>query len=75
MAFSREALARAMSNVENYYAVVGVTEMFDKSLEVLDAYVPRFFAGAKTVYHTQVKNQFNHNKNIYKRKGRLERLK
>ena len=66
--FSREALARAMKNVEERYAVVGVTEMFDKSLEVLEAYIPRYFAGAKAMYHNRVKFAFHQNKNIYKRK-------
>ena len=41
------ALAMAKNNVEKYYAVVGVLEEMDKSLEVLENYVPRFFKDAR----------------------------
>ncbi len=40
---SPEALAKAKENVEKYFAVVGVLEWLDKSLEVLEHYVPRYF--------------------------------
>ena len=33
----------AQRNVEKYFAVVGVLEFLDQSLEVLEHYVPRFF--------------------------------
>ena len=40
---SEAALSIAKRNVEKYFAVVGVLESLDKSLEVLEHYVPRFF--------------------------------
>jgi hypothetical protein len=40
---SPTALARAKSNVEKYFAVVGVLEWLDKSLGVMEKYVPRYF--------------------------------
>lgn len=41
--------AAAVANVDRYFAVVGVLEYFQESLEVLEAYLPRFFAGARRV--------------------------
>ncbi len=53
--------------MEKYYAVVGVLEDLDKSLYVLEKYIPRYFAGAREVYDT--KEEIRHvNKNIYKPK-------
>ena len=62
---SRAALAKAMENVERRYAVVGVTEDFDKSLRVLEAYVPRFFRGASDFYRDQL-GGLRMNSNLYK---------
>ncbi len=62
---SREALARAKRNVEERYAVVGVTEDFHKSLRVLEAYVPRYFAGAGAMYEEQM-SSYRVNKNTVK---------
>ena len=44
------ALRRAKENVEKHYAVVGVLEELNKTLTVLEHYVPRYFKGAKDVY-------------------------
>ena len=44
------ALRKAKENVEKHYAVVGVLEELNKTLTVLEHYVPRFFKGAKDVY-------------------------
>ena len=43
---SRQALEIAKRNVEKYYAVVGVLEKMQESLEVLENYVPAFFKNA-----------------------------
>ena len=43
-------MRKAKENVEKHYAVVGVLEEFNKTLTVLEHYVPRFFKGAKDVY-------------------------
>ena len=44
------ALRKAKENVEKHYAVVGVLEELNKTLTVMEHYIPRFFKGAKDVY-------------------------
>ena len=44
------AMRKAKENVERHYAVVGVLEELNKTLTVLEHYVPRFFKGALDVY-------------------------
>ena len=44
------ALRKAKENVEKHYAVVGVLEEMNKTLTVLEHYVPRYFKGAKDIY-------------------------
>ena len=39
------ALETAKANVVKHYAVVGVLEMWDESLEVMENTLPFFFAG------------------------------
>ena len=48
---SRLAYQQAREVVERTYAVVGVLEEMDKSLTVLEHFIPRFFSGAKELYH------------------------
>lgn len=52
---SVEAMQRAKANVERYYAVVGVLEEMNKTLAVLENYIPRFFEGATEIYHEEAK--------------------
>ena len=52
---SREALARAKTNVEQAYPVVGVLEQLDASLRVLEARLPRFFRGVRDLYYGKLK--------------------
>ena len=47
------AMRKAKENVEKHYAVVGVLEELNKTLTVLEHYVPRFFKGAKDVYYSE----------------------
>ncbi len=47
------AMKKAMRNVEENYAVVGVLEELNKTLTVLEHYVPRFFKGAKEMYYSK----------------------
>ena len=47
------AMRKAMENVEKHYAVVGVLEDLNKTLTVLEHYIPRFFKGAKDVYYSK----------------------
>ena len=48
-------MRKAKENVEKHYAVVGVLEELNKTLTVLEHYVPRFFKGAKDVYYSKNK--------------------
>ena len=50
------AMRKAKENVEKHYAVVGVLEELNKTLTVLEHYVPRFFKGAKDVYYSEYIN-------------------
>ena len=43
-------MKKAMDNVEKHYAVVGILEEMNKTLTVLEHYVPRFFKGALHTY-------------------------
>ena len=47
-------MKKAMYNVEKSYAVVGVLEELNKTLTVLEHYVPRFFKGAKDLYYSKL---------------------
>ena len=46
-------MRKAMENVEKHYAVVGVLEDLNKTLTVLEHYIPRVFKGAKDVYYSK----------------------
>ena len=46
-------MKKAMYNVEKSYAVVGVLEELNKTLTVLEHYIPRFFKGAKDLYYSE----------------------
>ena len=47
---TERAMRQAMHNVERHYAVVGVIEELNKTLTVLEHYIPRFFKGALETY-------------------------
>ena len=64
---SEEALKRAKSNVEKYFAVVGILEMWQESLQVMEHYVPRYFNGARHAYNQHMREKPK-NKNIFKPK-------
>ena len=57
-------MKKAMYNVEKSYAVVGVLEELNKTLTVLEHYVPRFFKGAKDLYYSKFKFNYNCGANI-----------
>ena len=44
------ALNKAISNVEKYYTVVGVLEMHQESLVVMEKLIPEFFDGIQEIY-------------------------
>ena len=62
-------MRKAMENVEKHYAVVGVLEDLNKTLTVLEHYIPRFFKGAKDVYYSKCQCQLktlSHSCNFFK---------
>ena len=46
-------MRKAKENVEKHYAVVGLLEDLNKTLTVLEHYVPRFFKGALDTYYSE----------------------
>jgi hypothetical protein len=58
--------------VERQFAVVGILEEMEKSLLVMEHYVPRFFSGVSTVYSNRRDWQKQVNKNIYRPQVRTE---
>ena len=54
-------LYQAMMNVEKYYSVVGVLEEMEKSLEVFEKLVPRYFKGAVEVERIKRRQKVNSN--------------
>ena len=57
-----------MANVADHYAVVGVLEDMEKSLMVLEHYLPLFFSGALREYRRNNHRWRNVNRNIFKPK-------
>jgi len=60
------AMQRAKKHVEENYAVVGILEEMNKTLTVLEHYVPRFFKGALNTYWEEIHMYSKINRNIYK---------
>jgi hypothetical protein len=58
----------AKENVEKHYAVVGLLEELDMTLEVLSHYIPRFFSGVTKFYASIREESRTVNKNIYRPK-------
>ena len=54
---SREALELAKSNVEKYYSVVGVLELWEETLQTLEHYIPFFFKDATKAYKEIIGNK------------------
>ena len=54
---SREALELAKSNVEKYYSVVGVLELWNETLQTLEHYIPFFFKDAIKAYKEIIGNR------------------
>ncbi|KAG1649448.1 Heparan sulfate 2-O-sulfotransferase 1 [Nymphon striatum] len=66
------ALNMAKYNIENHYAVVGVLEHMDKTLSVLEKYLPAFFSGVSEIYQLK---RYHLNKSDGKRMIKPENLK
>jgi len=60
------AMRKAKENVEKHYAVVGVLEELNKTLTVMEHYIPRFFKGALDTYWKEIHIFSKINRNIYK---------
>ncbi|CAL4067732.1 unnamed protein product [Meganyctiphanes norvegica] len=64
-----EGMQRAKKVVETEFAVVGILEDWDKTLAVLEHYIPRFFKGVTQVYKDKLQdNKQLTNMNFYKPK-------
>ncbi|XP_017957434.1 heparan sulfate 2-O-sulfotransferase pipe-like isoform X4 [Drosophila navojoa] len=63
---SRSAMQQAKRNVEQHYAVVGTWEDTNTTLRVLEAYIPRYFAGATDLYYAMQSNMENVNRNAFR---------
>ena len=63
---SPTALQMAKANVENNFAVVGVLELLDESLAVLEHRLPQFFSGLTEEYRRQSEKTKIVNKNLIK---------
>lgn len=50
---SHRAIQLAKINVERDYAVVGTWEETNITLAVLEAYIPRFFKGARQIFESR----------------------
>lgn len=59
-------MQQAKRNVEQRYAVVGTWEDTNTTLRVLEAYIPRYFAGAMDVYYAMQNNMENVNRNAFR---------
>ena len=53
-------MARAKTDVEQAYPVVGVLEHLDDTLAVLEARLPDFFHGARNLYYGKLKGFYLH---------------
>ncbi|XP_033149322.1 heparan sulfate 2-O-sulfotransferase pipe-like [Drosophila busckii] len=58
---SQRAMQLAKRHVEQHYAVVGTWEDTNTTLSVLEAYIPRYFAGALSSYLQSSMEQLNRN--------------
>ena len=58
---SERAMMAAMRRAEDQYLVVGVTEMWEETLEVLEHLLPAFFRGALQMYRSRGRIRINSN--------------
>ena len=63
---NQEALEMAKRNVAQHYTVVGVLEMWEDTLEVLEHQLPFFFTGAREVYKNKFKQVRKMSQNFHK---------
>ncbi|XP_046396684.1 heparan sulfate 2-O-sulfotransferase pipe [Ischnura elegans] len=63
---SEGAIQKAKWSVEHHYSVVGVLEDLNKTLAVLEGYIPRFFSGAQRVHIDQMSHFPHINRNPFK---------
>ena len=51
---SPTAFAKAVANLEKYFAFVGIVEEMSKTLAVAEKQLPDYFAGAREIYRSQM---------------------
>jgi len=64
---TKQAMMKAMHNVEHNFFAVGVLEQFDDTLKLFEKMLPRIFTGATEVYHSDSKLTYKN-----KRRSKLE---
>ena len=52
---SSSALKIAKNNVEKYFAVVGIMERWQESLQLFEHYVPAYFRNARKIFNSTYK--------------------
>ena len=60
---NKEAIDKAIQNIQNDFEVVGIIEKVEMTLRVLEHKLPRFFKGAREEYNALIKEG---NQNVYK---------
>ena len=63
---NKEAMELAKQNVAKHYAVVGVLEMWEETLEVLEHQLPFFFKGARQLYKEKFQQVRKMSQNFHK---------
>ena len=63
---NQEALELAKRNVAKHYSVVGVLELWEDSLEVMEHQLPFFFRGAREVYKNKFQQVRKMSQNFHK---------
>lgn len=58
------ALEIAKNNVEKYYAVVGVLEKWQETLQILESYIPAYFTSVRKIYNEYMKEKKVNSNNI-----------
>lgn len=51
---NRKAINVAKYNAERFYSVIGITELLELSIAVMEQFLPRFFKGAKLIKNAKL---------------------
>ncbi|EFX88382.1 hypothetical protein DAPPUDRAFT_234511 [Daphnia pulex] len=71
---SRWALQRAKFIIEHEYSVVGILDKMNETLQVLERYIPRFFAGSSKIYYSRGYGRRHENRYIKSKPSLSEKV-